>query len=511
VIRAAARQCIVSIRLYFRNPLAMSYGYLFPTIFLAAFWGLYRFDRVPLVRHIGELLTITVLGGACFGLPTTLVSEREKGVWRRYRLLPVPVGALVASTVTARYVLVITAGLLQLALAMLVGMPAPQHPFDLWVAFTVVAVAFLGCGLVIAMMADTVPAVQALGQSIFLPMLIIGGVAVPIASLPAWAQHASAFFPGRYAVEALQACFTGEGLAAVSFSVGALLVIGVAACTAGALMFRWDEHERWATRRDRAWVILALAAWAAVGTTAEILGDVSTSAAAVSAPARTASRTTDIVIEGAISSIPTLRATTAEVAAGARSLDAPPRIVARPSRSETTLPPDGLHPTSWQAVTQQDVDRDLAFDRLPPDGGVITPIASAAEQADPSIAEVVADLAGVLPDWAPASVSDPVQRVRNLLYVLAVPDLLQMDIERYLPALIYARLQEQTERGDLIKILYWIALHPFDGDDRAVDDMTPLGLPPASAIGREDIRARAAVYGVKLLGRMVGRIDTDRK
>ena len=196
VIRGALRQCVVSMRLYFRNPLAMSYGYLFPTLFLAAYWGLYRFDRVPLVRHIGELLTVTVLGGACFGLPTTLVSEREKGVWRRYRLMPVPVGALVASTIAARYVLVVTAGLLQLGLAMLIGMPRPQHPFDLWVAFTVVAFAFLGCGLVIAMMADTVPAVQALGQTIFLPMLIIGGIAVPIATLPEWAQHASAFFPG---------------------------------------------------------------------------------------------------------------------------------------------------------------------------------------------------------------------------------------------------------------------------------------------------------------------------
>ena len=41
-----------------------------------------------------------------------------------------------------------------------------------------------------------------MGQCIFLPMLIIGGVAVQLASLPAWAQHVSAFFPGRYAVEA---------------------------------------------------------------------------------------------------------------------------------------------------------------------------------------------------------------------------------------------------------------------------------------------------------------------
>ena len=105
---------------------------------------------------------------------------------------------------------------------MAIGMPAPRHPFDLWVAFTFVSFAFLGLGLVMAMMADNVPAVQALGQCIFLPMLIIGGVAVPLASLPDWAQHVSAFFPGRYAVEALQASVTGDGLGAARFSLLAL-------------------------------------------------------------------------------------------------------------------------------------------------------------------------------------------------------------------------------------------------------------------------------------------------
>ena len=156
-----------------------------PTIFLIAFWVLYRYDRVPLARHMGELLTVTALGGACFGLPTTMVSERERGVWRRYRLAPVRTGTLLASTVAARYVLLVLAGLLQVALAMAIGMPLPNHPLDLWIAFSFVAFALLGLGLVIATLADNVPAVQALGQCIFLPMLIIGGVAVQLSSLPA--------------------------------------------------------------------------------------------------------------------------------------------------------------------------------------------------------------------------------------------------------------------------------------------------------------------------------------
>src|SRR5688572_1703894 len=140
---------VTGLRLHGRNKLALLYSYLFPTLFLLAFWVLYRYDQVPLIRHMGELLTVTALGGACFGLPTTMVSERERGVWRRYRLTPVPTREFVAGTLIARYVLLLLAGLLQVALAMALGMPLPRHPFDLWIAFTAVAFAFLGLGLVI--------------------------------------------------------------------------------------------------------------------------------------------------------------------------------------------------------------------------------------------------------------------------------------------------------------------------------------------------------------------------
>jgi hypothetical protein len=266
----------MSLRLHFRNRMALLYGYLFPAIFLGAFWVLYRYESVPLVRHMGELLTVSVLGGACFGLPTTIVSERERGVWRRYRLAPISTRSLIASTMIARYLLLVTAGLMQLGLAMAAGMPMPRHPLALGIAFAFVAFAFLGLGLVMAMMADNVPAVQALGQCIFLPMLIIGGVAVQLASLPEWAQHVSAFFPGRYAVEVLQASVSGNGLGAARFSLLALLLIGTAGCIAGAGMFRWDARERFSARGGKGWIAVALAAWVAVGVASESRGRIGT-------------------------------------------------------------------------------------------------------------------------------------------------------------------------------------------------------------------------------------------
>src|SRR5690606_7792248 len=78
----------LTVRLNVRNRMALLYGYLFPLVFLLAFAIIYRHDPEPLTARLGALLTVTALGGACFGLPTTIVAERERGVWRRYRASP---------------------------------------------------------------------------------------------------------------------------------------------------------------------------------------------------------------------------------------------------------------------------------------------------------------------------------------------------------------------------------------------------------------------------------------
>ena len=258
------RHFLLTLQLNFRSTQALVYGYLVPVFFLLAFGSVFRSDTPPLLGQMGQLLTITLLGGACLGLPTGLVAERERGVWRRYRLLPVSTGSLVAGTLLARLVLVASAALLQILLARLIyGTPLPLHPVSGLLAFLVTAFAFLGLGLLVAALANDVPAVQALGQCLFLPMILIGGVGVPLAALPAWAQRLAGFMPGRYAVDVLQRAFTGpEGLA--GFSLVALAVIGAAAGYAGARLFRWDAGRR-TGRSTVAWVGVALLAWIAVG------------------------------------------------------------------------------------------------------------------------------------------------------------------------------------------------------------------------------------------------------
>ena len=275
VLNGWIRHLLLTIHLNFRNSQAIVYGYLVPIIFLLAFGSVFRADSPPLLAQMGQIVTITILGGACFGLPTALVAEREQGIWRRYRLLPVPIPWLVFSAMLARVLIVASSILVQIALARAIfGTPFPSHPGAAMVAFLFVTAAFLGIGLLIAALADSVPAVQALGQCIFLPMIMIGGVGVPLAVLPAWAQRLAGFMPGRYAVEVLQPCFNGpHGIHGAEFRLGALAVIGMAAGVSGTKLFRWEAGRRKGSARW--WAAAALTAWVTVGVIAWATGQLS--------------------------------------------------------------------------------------------------------------------------------------------------------------------------------------------------------------------------------------------
>lgn len=272
-VRGLLRHAWLTLKLNFRSPQAIAYGYLVPVLFLFAFGGIFRAETPPLFGQLGQLLTITLLGGACFGLPTALVSERERGVWRRYRLQPVSPALFLLGTLLARVALLAGGVLLQLVLARIVyGTPWPLHPGLLLIALTIATFALLGLGLVVAAFAETVPAVQALGQCLFLPMILLGGVGVPVAVLPDWAQRFSGFMPGRYAVVAIQTAIDGRsGPIGFAFSLGALAVIGACATVVGLILFRWDNSRRLARR---AWTGLAaaVATWAVVGGIATATG-----------------------------------------------------------------------------------------------------------------------------------------------------------------------------------------------------------------------------------------------
>ncbi|HEX4795358.1 MAG TPA: ABC transporter permease [Humisphaera sp.] len=475
----------LTLKLNFRSKQAIVYGYVVPIFFLYAFGSVFKSDKT-LIHEMGQLLTVTVLGGACFGMPTAMVNERERGVWRRYRLLPTAVGGIILSSMVARFVIVASAALIQIFLShWSYQTPWPAYPGQLAIAFVFVTFAFLGLGLVIAMLADTVPAVQALGQALFLPMIMIGGVGVPLNILPNWARHVAGYFPGEYAVEALQNCYSPHGgLSAATFSLLALTIIGLAACITGAKIFRWDVGQRVAPR-GRPWVAVALLAWAAVGLAAEHTGRLKS----VTKP-----QSNDLVAALTGNSGSTQPSS---VPAKGKPLASQPTTVA-------TTEPAASQPAhlinSWRDVTLDDLNS-ITYEDVPDDGGAVTPFNASLENLDKDIKDRLDDLGTALLDWKPGQVADVGQRVRNILCVCAIPDVAQDLVESYVPLVVFDHLKSDIQKDELMKALGYVILKPADG--KVITNIKELGFD--ADIAEEAVRERSYLYAKKMLFRLLGK------
>ena len=153
-----------------------------------------------------------------------------------------------------------------------------------------------------------------------------------------------------------------------------------------------------------------------------------------------------------------------------------------------------------------DIDRDLIFTRLPPDSGVVTPIAPLDEEPDQQIAAQLDKMRLALPSWEPGQVPDPGAARPQLLFVAAVPDVFQMqDLERSCRS-----SSTTTDSGGASRKR--TSSRSSIGSPRtrsmettsAVDELRPLGFINGPA-DMDQTRDRSRVYAVKLLGRITGR------
>jgi hypothetical protein len=86
-------------RLALRNRAFIFFSLVFPLIFLFLFLGLFARSNVAAVPYmLASVLSLTVMG-SFWGLSMQLVTFREQGILRRFRLTPVGAGPLLASSI----------------------------------------------------------------------------------------------------------------------------------------------------------------------------------------------------------------------------------------------------------------------------------------------------------------------------------------------------------------------------------------------------------------------------
>ena len=88
-----ANHFLLVLQLNVRSKQALIYGYLVPVFFLLAFGSVFpAYGRSAIAHRNGSNPDHHhPRRRLCSDCPPRIVAERERGVWRRYRLLPVPI------------------------------------------------------------------------------------------------------------------------------------------------------------------------------------------------------------------------------------------------------------------------------------------------------------------------------------------------------------------------------------------------------------------------------------
>jgi ABC-2 type transport system permease protein len=191
---------------YYFKPPNISWGILFPLAFVLAF--AIR-DPKNLESLVPGLLALTLLFGASSMEAIVITFERRIGALERLLLAPIRLGALMAGKVLGGVVFGLATTLVVLLIALLIYGLWDINWLLLILAMFLSAAAFSAMGALISVAVKEVFEAQTLANAFRFPMMFLGGVFMPVASLPLGLQVVARLLPLTYAVEALRVALAG--------------------------------------------------------------------------------------------------------------------------------------------------------------------------------------------------------------------------------------------------------------------------------------------------------------
>jgi ABC-2 type transport system permease protein len=235
------------LRLYFREPLVVFFSLLFPTVLVVILGSIPAFrEPKPEIgggTYVGIYVGVALaLSLAMLGLqfvPSVLALYRERGILRRLATTPVRPVALLGAQLTSAIGIAVVSGVLVTAVGRLAfGVELPGQFAGFLLAYVLSAAGVFAIGLLIAALAPSGKAGNAIGTVLFFPSMFFAGLWAPREVMPRIIQRIGDFTPLGAGERALHDAATGHwpALLPVAVLIGYLVVFGAAA----ARLFRWQ-------------------------------------------------------------------------------------------------------------------------------------------------------------------------------------------------------------------------------------------------------------------------------
>jgi ABC-2 type transport system permease protein len=222
------------LRAYYLKPPNISWGILFPFAFVLAF----------MIRNPGDVRTLvpgliglTILFSTSSMEAIIITFERRVGSLERLFLSPVRLPAILAGKLLGGMIfgLGVTAIVSIIALCMYPAANINWIMFLLALLLSAFSCAALGAFVSVAV--KEIFEAQTLANFVRFPMMFLGGVFVPVNTLPGWLQVIARFLPLTYSVEAIRAALEGAAWNIVWVDLGMLLLFSIGLYLASVVVF----------------------------------------------------------------------------------------------------------------------------------------------------------------------------------------------------------------------------------------------------------------------------------
>jgi ABC-2 type transport system permease protein len=239
----------------FRNKNLLLMNYLLPLGFYLMM-GFVMGSIIPDFNStiVPAMVTFAILAAAFLGIPDPLVTARENGIFRSYKINGVPsLSLLIIPALTTIVHLLIVSAIITASARLLFSADLPVNWFNYILVILAAAFACTGLGVLIGVISPNSRLTVLWSQLFYIPSILLGGLMFSYRLLPEVAKSVSHLLPATHAMNAFKALamdYPADFPAWISVLV--LLLSGALAFFLANYLFSWDSHN--SKRRGPVWL-----------------------------------------------------------------------------------------------------------------------------------------------------------------------------------------------------------------------------------------------------------------
>lgn len=194
------------------------------------------------------MIIVAILFSLVQGLPGPLVTAREAGIFRSYKINGVPaISILAIPALTTILHMIVVAAIITGTAPLLFGASPPANWPGFIFFFLLATFAHAGLGLLISVISSGARAVIMWSILIYVPSMMMGTM-IPYSMLPGTLARVSLLLPSTYAMNIFQGLVQSQVTAfSLAWSIIIMLAGGILSFGLANYLFCWDSHNK--TRR----------------------------------------------------------------------------------------------------------------------------------------------------------------------------------------------------------------------------------------------------------------------